>query len=1209
MSVTKKAGGALQPAGGPHVGAEIDRAAPQRRRKRPWCRHMNDANRRTSPRSISHRRTLVNSPAVYERRRMSETRSVTGPVQLPPEAQLSVSAPHRVSMPLVGREHELEQLDAIFARAVEYQAPQLVTVVGHAGHRQDAPGGRVAGAPARAAGGGHRRAAARLSRARRRRRRQLRAHRAHPARSLRHPRERRRGAPPREGAHAARRRLRRPPHGRGRALPRPLPRSARSHAGDNAFIRAISLSEDPRQEDRIARTVLRRFLELDAERTPLVLAFDDLHLGDDDSLTLLAELAEGLGGSPVLLVAAARPELFVRRPGWGSGTRRPHAARSAAARRASSRRSCCAGCWPRPSRCRRELVEDACELTRGNPFFIEELVRVFHANGTVQPPTRAAATASGASTRSARAQATLPMSRRGGDPGAHRVAVAARARAPGEGGHARLGLLAGRAGGPAAARATSRRRARASPSRSGRASRPRSRSWSSATTSCKMPDSTVPGDAEYIFKHNLEHDLVLEAGAARARAPLLPRRRRVARDAAAAPTSASRPASSSSTRRRSTARAAIAARAAERYIAAADKARARYANDAAAELYARGLELLDARGHAGAHRSAARLRRRAAAHRQNQGGAGGVRRACSTPPGGSTTRPRPARRTAASRAPIARSATTTRAETHLERALGAVPPGGRHARRGRRRGRPRPRRVLARRLSARRSSGTAARSICGARSATSARLALSLHNLAMVHQASGAHAEAMMRFSEALAIRREIGDRPGVVQSLQAVASAWRDRGDIKRSFEVLGEALGLAQEIGDRLEQASILTRMGEALHAAGARSRGVRSPGAGERAGAVVRRSRCCSRRRRASLAEVYAQLGDLRGGAHRGAARARAGREGRLAAQRRHGPPRARHHPRRGGITDEDKAQADSHLQKSIEILGDVGHELELGRSYQSYADLLQRARRQRRRGHLHRARHRDHASASAPQRAAAAVRRRAADAYARRVAHARSTVPADVVELCRKLRGAGFEAWLVGGAVRDLLRGARGQGLRRGHLGAAGRRDARLRAQAHHPDRREARHRHRADRARRRASSTSRSPPIAAKAPTATGGARTRSPSCARSTRISKRRDFTMNAIAYDPLGDALADPYGGQDDLAARLHPRRRRSARALLARTACAPCARCASPRSSSSRIDPPTEAAIPDALDVFRKVSAERVRDELVKILSSRACRRWASS
>ncbi|MCU1283179.1 MAG: hypothetical protein JWM53_6725, partial [bacterium] len=40
----------------------------------------------------------------------------------------------------------------------------------------------------------------------------------------------------------------------------------------------------------------------------------------------------------------------------------------------------------------------------------------------------------------------------------------------------------------------------------------------------------------------------------------------------------------------------------------------------------------------------------------------------------------------------------------------------------------------------------------------------------------------------------------------------------------------------------------------------------------------------------------------------------------------------------ISDEDKQQADVHLQKSIEILGDVGHELELGRSYQSYADIL-------------------------------------------------------------------------------------------------------------------------------------------------------------------------------------------------------------------------------------------------------------------------------
>jgi len=32
----------------------------------------------------------------------------------------------------------------------------------------------------------------------------------------------------------------------------------------------------------------------------------------------------------------------------------------------------------------------------------------------------------------------------------------------------------------------------------------------------------------------------------------------------------------------------------------------------------------------------------------------------------------------------------------------------------------------------------------------------------------------------------------------------------------------------------------------------------------------------------------------------------------------------------------------------------------------------------------------------------------------------------------------------------------------------------------------------------------------------------------------RRDFTMNAIAYDPVDDVLTDPFGGQEDLAAGL---------------------------------------------------------------------------
>ncbi|MFZ2635122.1 MAG: polynucleotide adenylyltransferase, partial [Rectinemataceae bacterium] len=97
----------------------------------------------------------------------------------------------------------------------------------------------------------------------------------------------------------------------------------------------------------------------------------------------------------------------------------------------------------------------------------------------------------------------------------------------------------------------------------------------------------------------------------------------------------------------------------------------------------------------------------------------------------------------------------------------------------------------------------------------------------------------------------------------------------------------------------------------------------------------------------------------------------------------------------------------------------------------------------------------------------------------------------------------------------------------------------------------------------------------------------------------RRDFTINAMAWDILGRELVDPYGGQADLAAKTiravgNPEARfgedglRPLRAL----------RFASQLDFS--LDPDTFAAIPKALDRYRSVSAERVRDEFSKILLS---------
>jgi tRNA nucleotidyltransferase (CCA-adding enzyme) len=97
----------------------------------------------------------------------------------------------------------------------------------------------------------------------------------------------------------------------------------------------------------------------------------------------------------------------------------------------------------------------------------------------------------------------------------------------------------------------------------------------------------------------------------------------------------------------------------------------------------------------------------------------------------------------------------------------------------------------------------------------------------------------------------------------------------------------------------------------------------------------------------------------------------------------------------------------------------------------------------------------------------------------------------------------------------------------------------------------------------------------------------------------RRDFTINALAYDPMEDALRDPWGGIEDLANG------------LIRAVGDPLARFGEDGLRTMRavrfaaqlgfeVDPQTLAAIPPRLEVFRKVSAERVRDELFKLLAA---------
>ncbi|HVE85691.1 MAG TPA: CCA tRNA nucleotidyltransferase [Myxococcales bacterium] len=97
----------------------------------------------------------------------------------------------------------------------------------------------------------------------------------------------------------------------------------------------------------------------------------------------------------------------------------------------------------------------------------------------------------------------------------------------------------------------------------------------------------------------------------------------------------------------------------------------------------------------------------------------------------------------------------------------------------------------------------------------------------------------------------------------------------------------------------------------------------------------------------------------------------------------------------------------------------------------------------------------------------------------------------------------------------------------------------------------------------------------------------------------RRDFTINAMAYDPLRRRLVDPFGGRRDLEGRVvravgDPHERFSEDGLR----CLRAARFAA--TLGFQVEARTLSAITPHIPVFRKVANERVREELTRLLLS---------
>lgn len=211
---------------------------------------------------------------------------------------------------------------------------------------------------------------------------------------------------------------------------------------------------------------------------------------------------------------------------------------------------------------------------------------------------------------------------------------------------------------------------------------------------------------------------------------------------------------------------------------------------------------------------------------------------------------------------------------------------------------------------------------------------------------------------------------------------------------------------------------------------------------------------------------------------------------------------------------------------------------------------------------------------------------------------AAVPPAVREVCDVLTGAGFEAVTVGGAVRDVLLGRDG-----------GDWDV---ATSAHPDEVVARFARTIPTGMAHGTVTVIAGRGAHRMPIEVTTYRgdgayvdgRRPTSVVFGVPLTEdlaRRDLVVNAIAYDPVHARLIDPFDGRGDLAAR------------RLRAVGDPAARFAEDGLRIMRairfaatlefaLDPETTAAIPGALPSLAKVSRERVKVELDKLLGARA-------
>jgi tetratricopeptide (TPR) repeat protein len=696
------------------------------------------------------------------------------------------------------------------------------------------------------------------------------------------------------------------------------------------FLSAIT--ENAKLLAEVSRVALRRFVEADAAQSPLVLVLDDLQWADKETLSIISDLVSGLAGSPLVLLTAARPEMLVHAGDWGQGAH-DHERIDLRNLEGPDAEQMFRNLMSRCQRVPEDIVQWAVEQTGGNPALFEQLVRLYIDSGAIDIAGQVWKLDADKA-----ADTELPVT--------IDEAIEARVAALETEERELLEKAAvfGNVFWVSAVIAMTRLEHAPPDDRPGALDI----EWGEGEDVRRRisdliailadqdylllldpDDSSIPGEKEVVFKHNLERELIAKST----------EQRRLARYYLhGAQWLEAKTVQRSDEQLEFLAnlyeRGGDTRRAARCYLQGGDRARARYAPDEARALYEKGLQMIgeqdaparmDALHNLGDVLEQIGRTDEATQHflemlhlawrYDNLGKAGAAYS-------------RIARG-------LRRLGKYDAAMDHLRRAhdlfsrskddrgvASTLDDMGRvHWLRG----------AYGQALDFHRQALTIRRAIGDRRS-----IALSFANIGRVHHDTGNFKAAINQFREALDLRRDIGDLVGVVQSLCDLGGVHAEDGNHETALELLSEARKMAVEIDNKLALADVLSRSGEVKSAIGRFEESVKdlsdakllASGLGDRVALATTHQR---------LAKVQLQLGNLEAAdveAHAAVAVSEA--------------VGLRAHIGSGYRVKAEVAAALGHLQaadedfrRAIDILAAVKNEVELARAYQGLAGIKERA----------------------------------------------------------------------------------------------------------------------------------------------------------------------------------------------------------------------------------------------------------------------------